>query len=62
MVLQLKDVVVGLHLFAGLLGGQPGLASLLLANESGAARRLGYPDSGHASLLLVPTGGGSGAR
>jgi hypothetical protein len=54
VVLQLEDVVIGLDLFAGLLGGQPGLASFLLAHEGGATCRLGDSDSRHASFLLGP--------
>lgn len=52
MVLQLENVIVRLHLLAGLLGGQPGLAGLLLADESGPAGRFGDPDARHASFLL----------
>lgn len=57
MMLKFEYVIVWFHLFAGLLGGQSRLAGLLFAHECGPASGLGYPDSGHASFLLVPTDG-----
>lgn len=50
-MLELEDVVVGLHLLASFLGCQTGLAGFLLAHEGGATGRLGDADAGHSRFL-----------
>lgn len=58
-MLELEDIVVWLNLFAGLLSGQSGFASLLLAHKGGPTGRLGYSDAGHSCFLWVPPDGDS---
>lgn len=58
MMLQLEYVlrlVVLVGLETALLGGEPRLGGLLFANERGAARRLGDPDSRQSRFLQHKT-------
>lgn len=54
MMLELEDVVVRFDLLAGLLRGESGLASFLLAHKGGATSSLGDPDASHSRLLRSP--------